>query len=43
MALRLAHLLGTTPESWLNMQMTLDIWHLEQRHKNTYKQIEKFA
>lgn len=43
MALRLSHLLGTTPTSWLNMQMALDIWHLEQRYKNTYKQIEKFV
>lgn len=31
MALRLAKLLGTTPESWLNMQRAVDLWELEQR------------
>jgi len=30
MAMRLARLLGTTPESWLNMQMALDLWEIEQ-------------
>jgi addiction module HigA family antidote len=30
MAMRLARLLGTTPESWLNMQQALDLWALEQ-------------
>ena len=29
MAMRLARLLGTTPESWLNMQMALDLWEIE--------------
>lgn len=26
-ALRLAHLLGTTPQFWLNLQMTTDLFH----------------
>jgi addiction module HigA family antidote len=30
MAMRLARLLGTTPESWLNMQQAVDLWELEQ-------------
>ena len=29
MALRLARLLGGSPESWLNMQRALDLWELE--------------
>lgn len=30
MAARLGRLLGTTPESWLNMQVALDLWEIEQ-------------
>ena len=30
MAARLGRLLETTPESWLNMQTTLDLWEIEQ-------------
>jgi addiction module HigA family antidote len=26
-ALRLSRLLGTSPEFWLNLQMTSDLWH----------------
>jgi addiction module HigA family antidote len=26
-ALRLAQLLGTSPEFWLNLQMMFDLWH----------------
>jgi len=26
-ALRLARLFGTSPEFWLNLQMTFDLWH----------------
>jgi addiction module HigA family antidote len=26
-ALRLAQLLGTSPEFWLNLQMAFDLWH----------------
>ena len=43
MAIRLAHLLGTTPESWLNMQQALDVWELERRNARIYEQIEKVA
>ena len=31
MTLRLSKLLSTSPESWLNMQQTLDIWELERQ------------
>jgi addiction module HigA family antidote len=30
MAARLARLLETTPESWLNMQVALELWEIEQ-------------
>lgn len=30
MAARLARLLDTTPESWLNMQTALDLWEIAQ-------------
>ncbi len=43
MAIRLAHLLGTTPESWLNMQQTLDVWMLERRNARVYARIGKVA
>lgn len=41
MALRLAHFLGTSPESWLNMQQALDIWQLERKYASVYKAVEK--
>jgi antitoxin HigA-1 len=43
MAIRLAHFLGSTPESWLNMQQTLDVWELERKNARFYRQIEKVA
>ncbi|MEQ1789913.1 MAG: HigA family addiction module antitoxin [Rickettsiales bacterium] len=43
MAIRLAHLLGTTAESWLNMQQALDVWVLERKNARIYEQIEKVA
>lgn len=43
MAIRLARLLDTTPESWLNMQQTLDLWELEQRSAREYNKIESVA
>jgi addiction module HigA family antidote len=43
MAIRLAHLLGSTPESWLNMQQALDVWELERKNSRIYEQIEKVA
>ena len=41
MAIRLAHFLGGTPNSWLNMQQALDIWMLEHEYKAEYKQIQQ--
>lgn len=43
MAIRLAHFLGTTPESRLNMQQALDGWELERTNAKIYEQIEKVA
>ncbi len=43
MAIRLAHFLDTTPESWLNMQQTLDIWLLESLNANKYEKIKKVS
>ncbi len=43
MAIRLAHFLGTTPESWLNMQQALDVWELRRRNARIYQQIKKVA
>ncbi|MBA3661560.1 MAG: HigA family addiction module antidote protein [Gammaproteobacteria bacterium] len=43
MAIRLAHFLGTTPESWLNMQQALDVWELERKNARVYEQIKKVA
>lgn len=43
MAIRLAHLLDTTPESWLNMQQKLDVWELERRNAHSYELIKKAA
>jgi addiction module HigA family antidote len=39
MALRLARLLGGTPESWLNMQRALDLWELERERVDAYARI----
>jgi addiction module HigA family antidote len=43
MAIRLSHFLGTTPESWLNMQQALDIWDLQHKNARVYQQIERKA
>lgn len=42
MALRIAKLTRTTPESWLRMQEALDLWELEQDPKR-YRHIEPVA
>jgi addiction module HigA family antidote len=39
MAIRLARLLGTSPESWLNMQQAVELWELHQDAKR-YRRIE---
>lgn len=42
MAIRIARLTNTTPESWLRMQETLDLWELE-RDSRRYRGIEPVA
>ncbi len=42
-AIRLAHFLKTTPESWLNMQQSLDVWKLESKNARIYNKIEACA
>ena len=41
--LRIAKFTNTTPQSWLNMQQTLDIWQLQQTNAKAYAQIERVA
>jgi antitoxin HigA-1 len=38
MAIRLAKLLGVTPDGWLNMQQAVDLWELEQKSEK-YRRI----
>ena len=40
MALRLARLLNTTPESWLNMQQDVDLWELGRARTRRYARIK---
>jgi len=42
MALRIARLTNTSPESWLHMQAAVDLWELE-RHPGPYRRIEPVA
>ncbi len=42
MAIRIAKLTKTTPESWLRMQEALDLWELE-RDSKRYRHIEPVA
>lgn len=42
MALRIAKLTNTTPDSWLRMQQAVDLWELEQ-HPKRYKHIQPVA
>lgn len=42
MAVRIARLTSTTPESWLRMQEALDLWELE-RDAKRYRSIEPVA
>jgi len=39
MAMRLARLLNTTPESWLNMQQAVDLWGLQHARMRRYVHI----
>jgi addiction module HigA family antidote len=43
MAIRIGVFTNTTPQSWLNMQQTLDIWQLQQSNAKTYAEIERVA
>ncbi len=43
MTIRLAHLLKGSPQSWLNMQASLDIWELERKNARIYRQVERMA
>lgn len=42
MAVRIARLTSTTPESWLRMQSAVDLWELEQNPER-YRHIEPLA
>jgi len=42
MAMRIARLTNTTPESWLRMQEAVDLWTLEQKSER-YRHIEPVA
>ena len=43
LAIRLGKLTDTSPESWLRMQETLDIWELNRTKAGEYAQIERLA
>ena len=43
LAIRVAKLTGTTPESWLRMQEALDLWQLTREKSDCYAQIECIA
>ncbi len=40
MAMHLARLLNTTPESWLGMQQAIDLWERENERGPEYQKIE---
>ena len=41
LAIRLSYVLGSTPEFWLAMQATLNIWKLEQQNNQIYSRMER--
>ena len=43
LAIRLSKLTGTTPESWLRMQESLDLWELHRAKASEYAGIESLA
>lgn len=43
LAIRLGKLTGTTPESWLRMQESLDLWELNRAKASEYAGIERLA
>jgi antitoxin HigA-1 len=40
MAHRLARVLNTTPDVWINMQTALDLWEAGETNRNEYEKIE---
>jgi len=43
MALRLSRLLSTSPESWLNMQQSVDLWERQNTKASEYRKIKSVA
>ncbi|MCK5687111.1 HigA family addiction module antidote protein [bacterium] len=43
MALRISEATGTSPESWLNMQLKLDLWNALQDKPKNVKEFDKIA
>ncbi|PJB02940.1 MAG: addiction module antidote protein, HigA family [Hydrogenophilales bacterium CG_4_9_14_3_um_filter_63_34] len=43
LAIRIGKMTGTTPESWLRMQESLDLWLLGQERGDVYAKIEVLA
>jgi len=41
LAIRLARMLGHSPESYLSMQTDVDVWQLTQANERSYREIEK--
>lgn len=42
MAIRLGKVFNTTPELWLNMQRSYDLWHAKQRMKREATKLKPF-
>jgi addiction module HigA family antidote len=43
MAIRLSEALGTSPETWLKMQMNYDLWQAQQKPRPKVKKIRQAA
>ena len=43
LAIRLGRLTGTTPESWLRMQESLDLWELNRNRADDYAHINSLV
>jgi antitoxin HigA-1 len=41
LAIRLAAALGGSAESWLNMQVTYDLWHAQKRHRPKIERLKE--
>lgn len=40
LALRLARMFNTTPDVWVNMQVTVDLWEASQANRQAYEKIK---